>query len=117
MFGKRSLRLAAKAGLRLTLVPRIAASELDAFFLSGGCGGSLNCANARRVGAIPASTPIDRVYYGGNTSLFGALDALLERFRWNSLEETIFSVEPVDLVSRADFAEIFAQLTRFPEQK
>ncbi|MDD3589275.1 MAG: ASKHA domain-containing protein [Thermoguttaceae bacterium] len=109
---------AMKAGLRLTLeAAGIAASELDAFFLSGGFGGSLNCANARRVGAIPSSTPIDRVYYGGNTSLFGALDALLERFRWNSLEETIFSVEPVDLVSRADFAEIFAQLTRFPEQK
>jgi len=93
------------------------AEELDAFYLAGGFGSSLDKYSARRVGLIPRAVPLERVCYCGNSSLDGAVDALVGRVEWNGLSEFCDEIKNVDLATHDNFNEIFAEETRFPDEE
>ncbi len=107
---------AIKTGLRALLEKaETNADELDAFYLSGGFGSSLDKYSARRVGLIPRDVSLERVCYCGNSSLDGAVDALLGRVEWDRLSELCDSVENIDLATLENFSGIFANEIRFPD--
>ena len=107
---------AIKAGVRILLEEaRTSASALDALYLAGGFGASLNLTSARRVGATPQELALDRVSYCGNASLLGAIDVLGSALDWDALEETAALVDAINLADRADFADVFAGALGFPE--
>ncbi len=107
---------AIKAGVRILLEEaRTSASALDALYLAGGFGASLNLTSARRVGATPPELALDRVSYCGNASLLGAIDVLGSALDWDALEETAALVDAINLADRADFADVFADALGFPE--
>ena len=106
---------AIKTGLRALLEnANVSAEELDAFYLSGGFGSSLDKYSSQRVGLIPKGVALERVCYCGNSSLDGAVDALLGRVEWERLPELCDVVKNVDLATLENFSEIFAEETRFP---
>ena len=107
---------AIKTGLRALLEKaETNADELDAFYLSGGFGSSLDKYSARRVGLIPRDVALERVCYCGNSSLDGAVDALLGRVEWDRLSALCDSVENIDLATLENFSGIFANEIRFPD--
>ncbi|MBQ9873100.1 MAG: DUF4445 domain-containing protein [Thermoguttaceae bacterium] len=108
---------AMKACARLTLqASGLDAESLDALYLSGGFGTSLSARNGRRVGATPEGVGVEKIVRAGNSSLLGAIEATLGKVDFEELTETSERIELVDLASRADFAEVFAESTRFPEK-
>ena len=100
---------AMKAGRRI-LREVADVAEFNAVYLAGGFGASVNRSSAARVGLIPSSAVS---YYVGNSSLWGAVDALVGRVEWSSLLELSRRVEIVDLTSH-NFTEIFTDALRFP---
>ena len=106
---------AIKTGLRALLeTSGTNADELDAFYLSGGFGSSLNKRSAYRVGLIPKEVAPERVRYCGNTSLDGAVDALIGRIEWDCLADYCDEAKNVDLATLDDFSALFAEEIRFP---
>ncbi len=109
---------ATKACARLLLKSAgLEESSLDVVYLAGGFGSTLDRQNARRVGITPYGARNAALVYCGNTSLLGAEDALTQRVAWSALEETAASVECVELASRPDFTDAFADALRFPDRK
>ena len=109
---------AMKTGLRLTLMAAgIEERALDALMLAGAFGASLNVESSRRVGMFPASVPVENVSFWGNTSLLGAIDAVAGRLDWSRAAEDVGRVEHVDLATRPEFTDVFADCGRFPERR
>lgn len=107
---------ATKAGRRLLLAAAGAdATSLETLYLAGAFGASLDVTAARRVGLTPRVPGADRVVSCGNTSLLGAVDVLTGAMEWETLPALLDLVEHVDLAGRADFADVFAEAARFPE--
>ena len=105
-----------KTGQRLTLMAAgLEERELDALQLAGSFGAALNVDSARRVGMFPGGVPSANVGFWGNTSLLGAIDAVSGRLEWSRVAEDVALVEHVDLASRPEFSDVFADCGRFPD--
>ena len=102
---------AMKAGRRILLEVG-GVDALDAVYLAGGFGASLENSNARRIGLVPERAA---TRYVGNASLCGAVDVLTERVPWSRLSELARAIEVVDLTAH-NFADVFARAMRFPEE-
>lgn len=105
---------AMKVGAKLLCqTARVDASQLDALYLAGGFGASLDRRNARRVGAIPPELELDRCEYCGNSSLLGAAQIALGNASYEQALDDSRTVEIVDLAACPDFAQAFADAMRF----
>ena len=100
-----------KAGRRILLEVG-GVDALDAVYLAGGFGASLENSNARRIGLVPERAA---TRYVGNASLCGAVDVLTERVPWSRLSELARAIEVVDLTAH-NFTDVFARAMRFPEE-
>ncbi len=74
----------------------ISASEISRVYLAGGFGMHLNIANAIAIGLLPGFTP-EQVRVVGNTSLAGALLALIDRTTLDEMEALRAQVEVIEL--------------------
>ena len=83
----------------------------DSFDLAGAFGNYINRTSARRIGLL--RLPLNRIVPAGNTALLGAKRALFEEAAaWDSIASR---VEHIALNENAEFQDIYAGETRFPE--
>ena len=90
----------------------IAINEIDQILIAGAFGSYLNKYNAQTIGLIPA-IPAERVKYVGNAASLGAKKFLLSQKIREEADQIINSADYIELSSRPDFQEIFAEKMLF----
>ena len=91
----------------------VAAADVEELIIAGGFGFHVKAAALVRMGMIP---PVwhDRVSFAGNTSMTGALMALLDTDTRRRAESIARHVTAIDLASQPDFQSRFVSAMRFP---
>jgi len=84
--------------------------------LAGGFGNFIRRSNAIRIGLLPP-VPTSRVEFVGNAASEGAKMALLSRSCRRDAELISRNTEYVELASRPDFQNLFAEHLMFPGQQ
>jgi uncharacterized 2Fe-2S/4Fe-4S cluster protein (DUF4445 family) len=87
-------------------------SDIDTVYLAGAFGTYLNPESAIKIGLLPP-LPVSRVYSVGNAAGEGAKLALLDRDIRRIAEEVSRKVNYIELSSRKDFQEKFAEFMYF----
>jgi uncharacterized 2Fe-2S/4Fe-4S cluster protein (DUF4445 family) len=112
----RELQLAAaaiKSGLRLVLEANdLAFGELDAMYIAGAFGTSLDVDNAVRIGLLPRLAA-GRIVFVGNASLAGARALLLVRPERRRAERLARSVRHLSLALGGSFERTFVEALEF----
>ncbi len=112
----RELQLAAaavKAGVSLMLKEfKVPPKGLDAVYVAGAFGNSLDIRNAQALGLLPA-VPEKKILFIGNSSLAGARRLLLSAADRASAEAQVRTVAHVSLANRPDFQEEFVRALEF----
>lgn len=109
---------AIRAGLTLLMeTADVSSDKIKRVNLAGGFGCGLCLENARRIGLLPPSIPLDRFHYCGNTSLIGA-EAILKDPRLLSRADSLRR-QTVHLELAADprFVSVFTQSMIFPQNE
>ncbi len=83
-------------------------SDIDEVLIAGAFGSYLNKFNAQKIGLIP-NLPSERVKFVGNTASLGAKKFLLSKKLREEAEEIINFAEYIELSTRLDFQDIFAE--------
>jgi uncharacterized 2Fe-2S/4Fe-4S cluster protein (DUF4445 family) len=91
----------------------IRADELSRVYLAGGFGMHLNVPNAIAIGLLPGFRP-DQVRVVGNTSLAGALLALIDRTTLEEMEALRERVEVIELNLAEDFEDRYVEHLMLP---
>ncbi|OQX88432.1 hypothetical protein B6D60_02250 [candidate division KSB1 bacterium 4484_87] len=86
----------------------ISTSDIEEILIAGAFGSYLNKNNARAIGLIP-NVPLERVKYVGNAASLGAKKFLLSKRERDEAEKIIRQTEYIELSSRLDFQEVFAE--------
>lgn len=107
-------KAAIRAGIEVLLERAgVGAGELEAVFIAGGFGTRLNAGNAVTIGLLPTINP-HRVVALGNTSLAGAVAAVLDANRIERLSKLAPRIEPHVLGHEDGFEERFIDAMRLP---
>ncbi len=85
----------------------ISPSDIEEILIAGAFGSYLNRANARAIGLIP-NVPLERVKFVGNAASLGAKKFLLSQREREEAENIIQQTEYIELSSRLDFQQVFA---------
>jgi uncharacterized 2Fe-2S/4Fe-4S cluster protein (DUF4445 family) len=116
----RELQLAkgaVAAGFRtLMAMAEIDDADLDRVMLAGAFGQFLRPESARRVGLLPAGTPLERIEFVGNGALAGARSILLNWRERAAAESLAREVRYIELSGRPDFQTLFMETMMFPAQ-
>lgn len=91
----------------------IRADEISRVYLAGGFGMHLNVANAITIGLLPGFTP-EQVRVVGNTSLAGALLALIDRTTLAEMEALREQVRVIELNLDEDFEDRYVEHLMLP---
>ncbi|NOZ62638.1 MAG: DUF4445 domain-containing protein [Calditrichaeota bacterium] len=86
----------------------ISTADIEEALIAGAFGSYLNKYNARTIGLIP-NIPLERVKYVGNAASLGAKKFLLSKRERDEAEKIIRQTEYIELSSRLDFQEVFAE--------
>jgi uncharacterized 2Fe-2S/4Fe-4S cluster protein (DUF4445 family) len=112
----RELQLAAaaiKTGVRLMLKEfEVPLKALEAVYVAGAFGNSLNIHNAQALGLLPG-IPDKRITFVGNSSLAGARKLLLSAPERAAAESLAKSITHVSLATRPDFQDEFVRCLEF----
>lgn len=112
----RELQLAAaaiKAGMRMLLASAgLRAADLDAVFIAGAFGNSLDTARAMSLGLLPSINP-GRITFLGNASLAGARVLLVSLAARRRLESIVGAIRHYSLASEASFQDTFVSSLEF----
>jgi uncharacterized 2Fe-2S/4Fe-4S cluster protein (DUF4445 family) len=112
----REVQLAAaaiKTGVRLMLKEfDVPLRSLDAVYVAGAFGNSLNIRNAQTLGLLPA-VPEKKILFIGNSSLAGARRLLLSAPDRATAESLARSIAHISLATRPDFQEEFVRGLEF----
>jgi uncharacterized 2Fe-2S/4Fe-4S cluster protein (DUF4445 family) len=112
----REVQLAAaavKSGVRLMLKEfQVPLKSLDAVYIAGAFGNSLDIRNAKSLGLLPAM-PERKILFVGNSSLAGARKLLLSAPERASAEALVKTVTHVSLATRPDFQDEFIRSLEF----
>ena len=101
------------AGLKLVLSEYgVSLGQVERLYLAGGFARHLDLDAARRIGLIP-DLPDERIAQVGNASLAGASMALLSVTKRRQLEQTVASIEQVELEVLSDFFDAFVDGCQF----
>jgi uncharacterized 2Fe-2S/4Fe-4S cluster protein (DUF4445 family) len=104
---------AVKTGVRLMLKEfQISLKELDAVYVAGAFGNSLDIRNAQALGLLP-SLPAKKIFFVGNSSLAGARRLLLSAPERAAAESLAGSTAHVSLATRPDFQDEFVRGLEF----
>lgn len=112
----RELQLAAaaiKTGVRLMLREfEVPLKTLDAVYVAGAFGNSLDIRNAKALGLLPG-IPEKKITFVGNSSLAGARKLLLSAPERIAAESLARSITHVSLATRPDFQDEFVRCLEF----
>jgi len=112
----RELQLAAaavKTGVRLMLKEfEVPLKSLDAVYVAGAFGNSLDIRNAQALGLLPA-VPEKKILFIGNSSLAGARRLLLASADRPAAEALVRKVAHLSLANRPEFQEEFVRALEF----
>ncbi len=86
--------------------------DIEEVLIAGAFGSYLNKYSAQKIGLIPR-IPLDRVKFVGNAASLGAKRYLLSNHVKDEAEEIIKSAGYIELSSRIDFQELFAEKMLF----
>jgi uncharacterized 2Fe-2S/4Fe-4S cluster protein (DUF4445 family) len=108
----REVQLAAaavKSGVRLMLREfQVPLKSLDAIYVAGAFGNSLDIRNAQSMGLLPA-VPAKKIAFIGNSSLAGARKLLLSAPERAAAEALAGKITHVSLAARPDFQDEFVR--------
>ena len=90
--------------------------EVSRIMLAGGFGNFIRRSNARRIGLLPP-VPTSRIEFVGNAASEGAKMALLSRSCRRDAELISRNTEYVELATRPDFQDLFAEHLMFPREE
>ncbi|MBM3290728.1 MAG: DUF4445 domain-containing protein, partial [Candidatus Hydrogenedentes bacterium] len=93
----------------------VRAEELRRMLVAGAFGNYIRCANAQRMGLLPAGVDPDRIEFVGNTSLAGARLAATSIGARRDARELASSTEHVDLSLDPAFQDTYVDALFFPE--
>ena len=112
----REIQLAAaavKTGVRLLLAEsRLSPADLEAVYVAGAFGSSLDIRRSRAIGLLP-DLPEEKIRFIGNSSLAGAKRLLLSGPERNAVESLVKRIGHVSLATRRDFQEEFIRSLEF----
>jgi len=112
----REVQLAAaaiKTGIRLMLREfQVPLKDLDAVYIAGAFGNSLDIRNAQALGLLPG-IPDQKIAFVGNSSLAGARKLLLSAPARAAAESLAKSIVHVSLATRPDFQDEFVRCLEF----
>jgi uncharacterized 2Fe-2S/4Fe-4S cluster protein (DUF4445 family) len=86
--------------------------NLDAVYVAGAFGNSLDIRNGQSLGLLPA-IPEKKVLFVGNTSLAGARKLLLSAPERSAAEALVRTITHVSLATRPDFQDEFVRSLEF----
>jgi uncharacterized 2Fe-2S/4Fe-4S cluster protein (DUF4445 family) len=112
----REVQLAAaavKTGIRLMLKEfRVSPRELDAIYVAGAFGNSLDITNSQALGLLP-SIPGGKIVFVGNSSLAGARRLLVSAPERAAAESLAKNIAHISLATRPDFQSEFVRGLEF----
>lgn len=112
----REIQLAAaavKSGVRLMLKEfQVPLKNLEAVYVAGAFGNSLDIRNAQSLGLLPA-IPEKKILFIGNSSLAGAKKLLLSAPERAAAESLAKSITHISLATRPDFQDEFVRSLEF----
>jgi uncharacterized 2Fe-2S/4Fe-4S cluster protein (DUF4445 family) len=112
----RQMQLAAaavKTGIRLLLAKsRLVSRDLDAVYVAGALGSTLNLYNSMALGLLP-KCPEKKIFFIGNSSLAGARALLLSRAERSRCEKLVRRVRHLSLAEDALFQKTFIDALEF----
>jgi uncharacterized 2Fe-2S/4Fe-4S cluster protein (DUF4445 family) len=95
---------------------RISATDIGRVYLAGGFGMHVSVPHAIAIGLLPGFDP-DRVRVSGNTSLAGALMALLDRSAMDAMDAMRRDIGVVELNLVAGFEDCYIRHLELPENR
>ncbi len=87
-------------------------ADVTRLYLAGGFANYIDIGHAIEIGFL-AAVPEDRIVKVGNAAVQGAREILLDRNQRAALEETVKSIEHIELETTPDFFEIFVEGCQF----
>jgi len=87
-------------------------SQIEKLLLAGAFGNYIQKTSALRIGLLP-QVPVERIHFIGNAAGGGALEILLNRTIRANCQTLARRIEYVELASRPDFQDIFADSLMF----
>jgi uncharacterized 2Fe-2S/4Fe-4S cluster protein (DUF4445 family) len=106
-------KAAIRAGIRiLKKTAGIENSQIEKLLLAGAFGNYIQKTSALRIGLLP-QVPVERIHFIGNAAGGGALEILLNRTIRANCQTLARRMEYVELASRPDFQDIFADSLMF----
>ena len=90
----------------------ISVNEIEKILIAGAFGSYMNKYNAQKIGLIP-DISIDKVTYVGNAASLGAKKFLLSKKTRIEARQVVKNTEYIELSSRQDFQDIFAEKMLF----
>ena len=87
--------------------------DVDALYLAGGFGNSLNASSAATLGLIP-DVPLDRIHFVGNTSVRGAAQSLLEAGALETVQSIAQMMTYFDLIAYPNYMDEFVSAMFVP---
>ena len=107
---------ALRGGVRMLLEKAgLDISQIRHIRLAGGFGNYLNRENAQRIGLLPPEIPAKRISYCGNTSLSGAIAALVKPSLLSRAVRLQRRCEHLELAGLPEFQQVFAESMIFPK--
>lgn len=104
------------AGIRTLLdAAGITAEQVDAFYIAGGFGHSMNAESAASIGLFPPEL-LSKVNIIGNGALAGAALLLLENFRCQQAEDICGLAKELSLSSSPEFMDFYVDAMLFGEE-
>jgi uncharacterized 2Fe-2S/4Fe-4S cluster protein (DUF4445 family) len=104
---------AVKSGVRMMLKEfEVPLKNLDAVYVAGAFGNSLDIRNGQSLGLLPA-IPEKKVLFVGNSSLAGARKLLLSAPERSAAEALVRTITHVSLATRPDFQDEFVRSLEF----
>jgi uncharacterized 2Fe-2S/4Fe-4S cluster protein (DUF4445 family) len=109
-------KAAIRAGIRmLEKTAGIAEDQIEKVLLAGAFGNYIQKSSAVTIGLLPA-VPLERIHFVGNAASLGAMEILLDRGVRAGCETLARRMEYVELATRAEFQDIYADCLMFEKR-
>ncbi|MFQ5795700.1 MAG: ASKHA domain-containing protein [Candidatus Bipolaricaulia bacterium] len=89
--------------------------QIDQVFLAGAFGSFLRAENVVRTGMLP-NFPLEKINAVGNAAGQGAKICLVNRDKWDEVQEIVERVDYLELSARSDFGDVFMVSMFFTEK-
>jgi len=99
----------------LEMTAGINEDQIEKVLLAGAFGNYIQKSSAVTIGLLPA-VPLERIHFVGNAASLGAMEILLDRGVRAGCEAMARRMEYVELATRAEFQDIYADCLMFDKK-